>query len=112
MCSKYTMKENTSPIIVSVVEKISADLALRTVADDLVDWLESLPTDRITLDFTGVHSISRSFAHQYVSRKKTSTKQINEINLPDNIAKMFWVVENPARNPSLLNLDSIPVVRL
>ncbi|MGH9923607.1 MAG: STAS-like domain-containing protein [Nitrososphaerales archaeon] len=103
---------NTAPDVINVAEKISTDLALRTVADDLFDWLESLPADRITLDFTGIRSISRSFAHQYVSRKKTSTKQINEINLPDNVAKMFWIVEHPTQNHSPINLDSTPVVRL
>lgn len=103
---------NTAPIVINVAEKISPDLALRTVTDDLFDWLESLSAEMITLDFTVIRSISRSFAHQYVSRKKASTKQINEINLPDNVAKMFWIVEHPTQNHSPMNLDSIPIVKL
>ncbi len=93
-------------ITVRIAEKISADLALRNVADDFFD-LESLPSNNLTVDFAGVRSISRSFAHQYTTRKKTSSKLINEINMPDNVVKMLEIVRNSSYKSKYLNLDSI-----
>ncbi len=93
-------------ITVRIAEKISADLALRNVADDFFD-LESLPSNNLTVDFAGVRSISRSFAHQYTTRKNTSSKLINEINMPDNVVKMLEIVRNSSYKSKYLNLDSI-----
>ena len=94
-------------ITVRIAEKISADLALRNVADDFFDLIESLPSNNLTVDFAGVRSISRSFAHQYTIRKKTSSKLINEINIPDNVVKMLEIVRNSSYKSKYLNLDSI-----
>ena len=94
-------------ITVRIAEKISADLALRNVADDFFDLIESLPSNNLTVDFAGVRSISRSFAHQYTTRKKTCSKLINEINMPDNVVKMLEIVRNSSYKSKYLNLDSI-----
>lgn len=95
---------------IKIAEKLSADLALRNVADSFFNWLESLPDDTLVIDFSGVRSISRSFAHKYVQRKKASHKTINEINVPDNVLKMLRIVESPAHKADILNLDSIQVL--
>ena len=50
--------------------------------------------NKMQIDFSDVLSISRSFAHQYVTRRKKSQKRITEINLPENVEKMFRVVDN------------------
>ena len=92
---------------VRITEKISADLALRNVADDFFDLIESLPSNNLTVDFVGVRSISRSFAHQYTARKKITSKLINEINMPDNVVKMLEIVRNSSYKSKYLNLDSI-----
>lgn len=77
---------------IRVKEEISPDLMLRGVADAFFDKLESIKADSLVLDFAGVESISRSFAHQYILRKRTSTKTINEINVPENVSKMLALV--------------------
>ncbi len=96
--------------MIRIAEKLSSDLALRNVADSFFDWLESLQNNKLTIDFSGVRSISRSFAHQYVLRKKSTRKIINEINVPNNVSKMLRIVENPSQKSDILNLDSIQVL--
>lgn len=91
---------------------LSVDLALRDSANQFFDYVDSLPENQITIDFTGIISISRSFAHQYVTRRFNSNKTISEVNIPLNISKMFKVVENPAQKTQLIDLTSIKPIRI
>ncbi len=101
---------NNESFTVSITEKVSRDLALRDVADSFFDWLESLPTDKVIVDFAGTRSISRSFAHQYVQRKKSSHKSVSEVQVPINVEKMLRIIENPTHQRDILNVDSIRVL--
>ncbi len=101
---------NNESIMVNIVEKISPDLALRNVADSFADWLEALLVNKVTIDFNGVRSISRSFAHQYIQRKNASHKIINEINMPVNVEKMLKIVQSPSPKTDIVNFDSIRIV--
>ena len=86
--------EHESALTVNVAEKLSKDLALREVADSFLRWLENQPAKKLIVDFADINSISRSFAHQYVLMKNASHKSIEDINVPDNVAKMLKVVES------------------
>ena len=101
------MTQNT--LIVRIAERISPDLALRNIVDAFFDWLERLPNKALTLDFAGVCSISRSFAHQYMLRKNISGKLINEMNLPDNVSKMLEIVRSSDKS-EVLDLNSIRIM--
>jgi hypothetical protein len=78
---------------VRIGEVVSRDLAFREEARRFFDFLENRPKEGVVVDFEGVRTISRSFAHEYILRKKSSSKNIREINMPPNIAKMFDVVQ-------------------
>jgi hypothetical protein len=96
---------------INIVSMISADLALRHAADSFFSKLELLPDDNLVVSFSGVRSISRSFAHEYTLRKKKSTKKITESDVPLNVKKMFQLIINVrGRKESLLDLDSMPVI--
>lgn len=86
------MKSTTK---IMIKESVSVDLALRDSADAFFDSLESLPQKEIIVDFSAIKSISRSFAHEYITRKNQSKKNISETNVPENVRKMFQVVEQP-----------------
>ncbi len=101
---------NNESHTVSIVERASADLALRNVANSFFDWLENLQADKVIVDFAGVRSISRSFAHEYVKRKKSSQKSISEVRVPVNVTKMLRIIGNPTHQPDILNVDSIRVL--
>ncbi|MBI2184597.1 MAG: DUF4325 domain-containing protein [Thaumarchaeota archaeon] len=84
-----------------MADAIAPNLMLRGVADAFLDRLEKTDSKVIVLDFDGVQSISRSFAHQYTVRKKKTSKEIKETNLPENVSKMLEIVERslPSSKP-------------
>ncbi|VVB64795.1 Uncharacterised protein [uncultured archaeon] len=77
----------------SMRERISSNLALRHSADVLFDYINSLDESRIIINFSGIESITRSFAHQYAVNKIKSKKQIVECDIPPKIKPMFELVE-------------------
>ena len=86
---------------ISIKQKVSEDLALRDSANRFFDYLEKLPNHSLTVSFTGVKSISRSFAHQYLTRKSNSRKKILEDSVPNLVSRMFEVVESPSEKYKL-----------
>ena len=95
---------------ISVKEKISANLALRRSVEDFYDYLSSLSNEEIIIDFAEIKSISRSFAHEYIIRKKDFPKKINEINIPENVRRMFKVVSEPSPKKPVFNVKSIKAI--
>jgi hypothetical protein len=97
--------------IIRIREAVSADLALRRKADNFFDAIEKVPSTTVVIDFSGVKSISRSFAHQYQIRKRSSKKKVSETSLPPFVTKMFDVVI-AAKKPSRIDSDSIPLMTI
>ena len=59
---------------IKIGEHISYDLALRASASDLIDQINNMAEDHIIVDFRGVRSITRSFAHEYITKKAASKR--------------------------------------
>ena len=95
----------------SIRKNISADLALRSFADRFFQYLNSLDQEKIIVDFSGIRSMSRSFAHEYCIKKRESKKMISEIKVPDNIMKMFSIVKESGRKP-LIDFNSAEITNL
>jgi len=89
---------------------ISSELAMRKSADDFFDYLERIASESVEVDFSGVRSISRSFAHEYLLRKQASTKQITEKNVPSNVVKMMEVIRNPSPRESIFSSAPVRLV--
>jgi hypothetical protein len=87
-----------------VTDELTRDLALRANADQFFDRIEQSSANCVTLDFTGVHSISRSFAHQYALRKQRTDKVIRETHLESDVEKMIRLVEHQTHSSSFLRL--------
>ena len=102
----------TTSLKISMKEKISVDLSLRDSARNFFEFLESLPSEEVVLDFNDVQSISRSFAHEFIDRKRASQKKIREVNVPQNVRKMFAVVEEPRDKQYIFNTKMIKAVSL
>ena len=85
---------------IRISKTISRDLALRMVATNFFDSLETSPEKKIIIDFSGVKSITRSFADEYSNRKRSSQQEILEVNMPLNIKKMFDILDKKsAKSP-------------
>ncbi|NOQ55960.1 MAG: hypothetical protein GQ477_04105 [Nanohaloarchaea archaeon] len=87
-----------------ISEQVSTDLALRNSADRFFDLIDSIKQDTLIIDFKNVDFISRSFAHQYYLRKKSSKKTIDEINISSNINKMFKIVSEPRPKKQVITM--------
>lgn len=81
--------------------EIGQNLGLRAACDRLFNKITSLNEKEVTIDFTGVRTISRSFAHQYLKRKKEleGKIRISEVNMPNNVKMMFDVVMTTRKTP-------------
>ena len=95
--------------VVKIKDEISSDLALRQNASSFFTKLEALYENEIYVDFDCILSISRSFAHEYITRKLKSSKKIIEINVPDNVHKMFKVINSKSRllDPDAMKVETI-----
>ncbi|MDD2655810.1 MAG: DUF4325 domain-containing protein [Candidatus ainarchaeum sp.] len=93
------MRKMKQSMVVSISVSTSKDLALRRSADAFFDEIVTLPTTEIIIDFNGVSTITRSFAHQYLLRKKDIAKKIFEVHVPKNVKKMFDVVNDTNSTP-------------
>ena len=100
------------PSSIRISERIAENLATRRAADELFDFVQAAPYKTVTLDFKSVKFASRSFAHEYMTRKAEVNKKVVEKNLPDPVKKMFklvskqgesapYVVESSFRSMSL-----------
>lgn len=100
---------------INVAHALPENLALRESAARFVTYIESLPNPEVILDFCHVKTISRSFAHEYCTRKRDIHKRVREVNVSPDVAKMFAVVrEARAKRPSSPRIDfeGIPIINL
>ncbi len=100
---------------VLITQKVSDNLAFRDSAEAFFHEIETLPDQSITIDFSGVKFISRSFAHEYLARKKQSSKTLKETHVPESVRKMFHVVLHPSKKfelpkPTVRRIDRIDAV--
>jgi anti-anti-sigma regulatory factor len=95
------------PIKIRIKDVVSSDLALRNSADSFFNSIDARKTKNITIDFSGVYSISRSFAQEYLKRKLASRKNLVDVNVPDNVRKMFEAVKSHEERKSFLNRSSM-----
>ncbi len=83
----------SNEMTLSLQQRLSSNLAFRHSVDDLFEYINSLSAQKIMIDFSGIESITRSFAHQYIVNKTKSDKQIIECKIPLKIKPMFELVE-------------------
>lgn len=85
---------NTSKVVkVMKLSAVMENLALRINADMLFDAIEKSKEDTIKIDFKGIKTMSRSFAQQYLTRKNSCKKKVIEINVSEDVSRMFDLVK-------------------
>jgi len=99
--------KNTSRTV-KISQVVAPNLMFRGMADSFFDSLERTAVKRLVLDFAGVKSISRSFAHQYIIRQNNSNKKIIEVNLNKDVAMMLRITRNVSQSGPSLILPPIP----
>ena len=97
----------TTSTKINIKKEISVDLSLRHSANTFFDYIESLEDKELIIDFKGIKSISRSFAHQYMLRKQESDKIIKETNVLEDVQKMFSVIKQPRKKTPMFDSKAI-----
>lgn len=79
--------------VVRIKEEINSSLEMNTAADDFLNKVNELDDNEILIDFTGIVFISRSFAQSYFSKKNKLDKNIDEINVPDDVKPLVDLIK-------------------
>lgn len=93
------------------LSKVMKTLALRGNADLLFDSIDKSKQKQISVDFSDIDFMSRSFAQQYLMRKKKIIKKVTEKNVPEDVAKMFALVKKP-RAPTAFKAKDFEVIEV
>ncbi len=93
------------------LSKVMKTLALRSNADLLFDSIEKSKQKQVIVDFSNIDFMSRSFAQQYIMRKKRSLKKIIEKNIPEDVGKMFALVKKP-KAPTAFKAKEFEVIEV
>jgi anti-anti-sigma regulatory factor len=88
-------------LILTLRDELSSNLAFRDSANRLFEHIDNLNEPTIIIDFSGVESMTRSFAHQYILNKNKSIKHITERAMPFEIVPVFDLVERQRRERAL-----------
>lgn len=83
-------------------DRASENLSLRNMASNVFNAEEFQGKDRVLVDFTGIVSISRSFAHEYLVNKEKQSCVVVDVNVPPDIGRMFEIVKNSQEKPELV----------
>lgn len=97
---------------IMIADAVCSDLAMRQSAAIFFDVVERNRSMTVVVDFSGVKSISRSFAHEYLLRKGASVIRITEKNVPRNVEEMFAVVRAPARKERMIHQQVVQPIEI
>ena len=86
---------------IKIKSRKSENLATRESADSFFNTIEKLRAEKIIVNFSGVTFMSRSFAHQYLTREKESNKQITNTHEPKEVKKMLELVKESKNAPAI-----------
>ncbi|HJH28401.1 MAG TPA: hypothetical protein C5S51_01705 [Methanosarcinaceae archaeon] len=92
--------------------KLENHLSLRDSANYFFDKLDTYKSNEIMLDFSGVQTISRSFAQQFLARIDSSNKTIVCINQPNNIKMMFEIVVANGDKPIVVSKNKLTPINI
>ena len=73
-------------------------MAIRAFASELFED-EAVRNSDVIVDFAGVKSMGRAFAHEYVVCRSKHKHDVSEVNQSDHVKTMFRIVLNPKPRP-------------
>ena len=83
---------------IELAKYAGAHLALRSTASDLFEDAAVKDSD-VIVDFAGVRTMGRAFAHEYIVHRRMHQHDVTEVNQSDHVRTMFRIVLNPKPRP-------------
>ncbi|MGN0177228.1 MAG: hypothetical protein ACI389_05305 [Methanobrevibacter sp.] len=80
-----------SEIEIFLEKEIDSDLGSRNKIEELYNNISS-DVSKVVMNFTGVKFMGRSFAQEYLNQKDKADFEVVEINVPDDVQKLFEVI--------------------
>jgi len=79
---------------IDVRKDVGSLLMLRSTVAPLFRKIARFDAPRVTVDFSGVEFMSRSFADEYLAAKAACQKRIEERNVPFEVMRMLDLVSS------------------
>ena len=80
-----------SEIEIFLEKEIDSDLGSRNKIEELFKNISS-DVSKVVMNFTGVKFMGRSFAQEYLNQKNKASFEVVEVNVPDDVQKLFEVI--------------------
>ena len=80
-----------SEIEILLEKEIDSDLGSRNKIETL---FKSIPDNisKVVMNFSGVEFMGRSFAQEYLNQKNKASFEVVEINVPEDVQKLFDII--------------------
>ena len=72
-------------------KEIDSDLGSRNKIEELYKNIDS-NVSKVVMNFKGVEFMGRSFAQEYLNQKHSASFEVVEVNVPDDVQKLFNVI--------------------
>lgn len=83
---------------IQLVDLFTTNLGMNSSAESLFENINSSEMNNIELDFKNIKFMSMSFTQEYLYQKSKTDKNIYEINVSDEISKMFNLVSKMVKS--------------
>ena len=78
--------------LIKISDELDSHLGMNFVAKEFFETINGSEFTRFVIDFNNVKFMSRSFTQEYLFQKLKTDKEIIEVNVPNDVQKMFDVV--------------------
>ena len=78
-------------VVIKLKEEFGVDLGPRSYAVKLFENFKN-SSSKITIDFEDIEFVSHSFSQEYLNSRLMADFEIEEINVPSVVKKMFNVI--------------------
>ena len=80
-----------SELEIFLAKDIDSDLGSRNKIEDLYKKIDD-NVSKVVMNFNGVEFMGRSFAQEYLNQKNKASFQVVEVNVPDDVQKLFDII--------------------
>ncbi|MBO4516049.1 hypothetical protein J5751_01090 [bacterium] len=80
-----------SELEIFLAKEIDSDLGSRNKIEELYKKIDD-NVSKVVMNFNGVEFMGRSFAQEYLNQKNKASFQVVEVNVPDDVQKLFDII--------------------
>ena len=78
---------------VVIKDKINSSLEMNSAAVEFLEEVDKIDDSDVSIDFSGVVFVSRSFAQSYFTKKNKLNKNIDEVNISEGVKPLMDMIK-------------------